>query len=319
MNDFAIKPATRQGIKPLVGFYSESGNGKTYSSLLLARGLVGPTGKIVMIDTESGRGSLYADVLPGGYDVIQMTEPFSPARYLSAIQAVENSDAGVLIIDSASHEWEGLGGVLDMAVAEEERGMKGLGVWKKPKMEHAKMMLKLLQTRLPVIVCLRAKHKSRQAKNERGKTEIVKDDFTTPIQADDFIYEMTLHGEIMPDHSLRITKYSHPTLKDCFPTQGPITVAHGEALARWCQAAGSPAPKPTAPTSEDPIKTYQKQLWNLCKDFRGTEKSWAQIEAQLVAWNILSDTQTIKELSAVELEEVIGKLEVQLTINQENQ
>src|SRR6185369_4310727 len=66
-----IKKASRTGVKPLIGFYSESGCGKTMSGLLLARGLVGPSGKIVMIDTESGRGSLYADVIEGGYDVLE--------------------------------------------------------------------------------------------------------------------------------------------------------------------------------------------------------------------------------------------------------
>jgi hypothetical protein len=92
MTDLQIRPATRQGVKPLIGLYSESGCGKTYSSLLLARGLVGPTGKIVMIDTESGRGELYADVLPGGYEVLPLSAPFSPARY-QVMKAVEASGA----------------------------------------------------------------------------------------------------------------------------------------------------------------------------------------------------------------------------------
>ena len=39
-----------------------SGSGKTFSSLKLARGLVGPTGKIAFIDTENGSGKLYADL-----------------------------------------------------------------------------------------------------------------------------------------------------------------------------------------------------------------------------------------------------------------
>ena len=90
---FEIKQATRQGVKPLIGIFSESGCGKTMSSLLLARGFVGAKGKIVMLDTESGRGSLYADVIPGGYEVIEMREPFSPMRYIEAIQPVEKSGA----------------------------------------------------------------------------------------------------------------------------------------------------------------------------------------------------------------------------------
>ena len=55
---FEIKKATRRGVIPLIGLCSESGCGKTYSALLLARGYVGPVGKIVVIDTEPSRQSL---------------------------------------------------------------------------------------------------------------------------------------------------------------------------------------------------------------------------------------------------------------------
>ena len=244
-----IVKATRIGVRPLIGLYSESGCGKTYSSLLLARGFVGPEGKIVMIDTESGRGSLYADVLPGGYDVLQITEPFSSRAFVEAIRAVEESGAAIGIIDGASHEWEGIGGVLDQAgEIEQKTGKPGLHCWKTPKLEHAKMMLKLLQSSIPWIVCLRAKHKSRQVKDERGKSQIIKDDFTTPIQDDGFIFEMTIHGEIMADHSFRMTKASHPELARCFEARKPITGETGRRVAMWCE--GKPIGKPAQAHAE---------------------------------------------------------------------
>jgi hypothetical protein len=76
-----------------------------------------------------------------------------------------------------------------------------------------------------------------------GRSVIVKDEVTTPIQSEAFIYEMTAHAEIRADHSIRMTKCSHPELRGCFPQDvvgGPLTIAHGEAVARWC--VGSPAP-----------------------------------------------------------------------------
>lgn len=312
-----LKPATRQGVKPLVGLFSESGCGKTYSSLLLARGFVGPTGKIAMIDTESGRGSLYADVIPGGYDVLEIREPFSPGRYIEAIQTIEAAKPGIGIIDSGSHEWEGLEGVLDQAAKiEEKSGKPGLHCWRLPKMEHARFVLKLLQSPLPWIVCLRAKHKSRQTKDERNKTVIIKDDFTTPIQADDFIFEMTVHGEIMADHSFRLTKCSHPALKECFPDKQSISQVHGEALARWCAAPGAkPLAQPTtqAPTAPpDEIKALTSKLWTLCKPFRGTAPSWDAAVNQLRAWKILSPEQRVSNLTVEQLREVIDKTEVAL-------
>ena len=243
MSDYIIKPASRKAVRPLIGLFAESGCGKTYSSLLLARGFVGEHGKIALVDSERGRGELYADVIKGGYECLQLSEPFAPANYIGAIDAVEQAGFSIGIIDSASHEWEGLGGVLDMAAEREQQsGRAGLHNWKTPKMEHAKFMLRMLQSSIPWIVCLRAKHKTRQLK-ENGKTAIVKDDFTTPTQADDFIFEMTAHGEILSDHSFRLTKCSHPDLRACFPDHQPITAEHGAKLAAWC---GGVAPAPSA-------------------------------------------------------------------------
>ena len=239
---FKIHAATRVGVTPLIGLYSESGCGKTYSSLLLARGLAGPDGKIVMLDTESGRGSLYADVIPGGYDVVDLEAPYNPGRYREAIDFARSQKPAVIIVDSMSHEWEGVGGVLDMAGENEARsGKPGLHNWKTPKMEHTKLMLELLRCNVPMVCCIRAKYKSRQIKDDKGRTAIVKDDHTSPIQSEDFIFEMTAHAEIMQDHSVHVTKCSHPDLRACFPVKGkPITVEHGEALAAWCAAGAAP-------------------------------------------------------------------------------
>ena len=157
---FEIKKATRQGIIPLVGLYSESGCGKTMSALLLARGLAGASGKIVMIDTESRRGSLYADVIPGGYEVLDLDQPFTPSRYIEAVEAAEKAGAQIIVVDSMSHEWEGIGGVCDSAGDNETRsGKAGLHNWKTPKLEHAKMVQRLLRSPVPMVCCIRAKYR----------------------------------------------------------------------------------------------------------------------------------------------------------------
>lgn len=237
--NFQFRPAIRQDTKPLIALYGPSGCGKTMSALLLARGMVGPNGKIAMIDTEAGRGSLYADVIPGGYDVLQLGGPFSAERYIEAIETAEKSGADCLVIDSASHEWEGIGGVLSQAEAiADNTGKSGLHCWAKPKGNHQKFVLKLLGSSLPVILCIRAKYKSRQVK-QNGKTVIVKDDFPSPIQAEDFIFEMTAHAEIRQDHTINLTKCNHPELRGCFPDGNSITVESGEAIAEWAGGSGS--------------------------------------------------------------------------------
>lgn len=236
-----IRPASRQSIKPLVSLYAESGCGKTYSALLLARGFVGPTGRICMVDTESGRGELYADVLSGGYDVARLDPPFSPQRYIEAMSSVEKAGYSLGILDSGSHEWEGEGGVLDLAAESEEKsGKPGLHIWRAPKLAHGLWVRALLRAPIPWIVCLRAKFKSRQVKHE-GRTQIVKDETLSPLQAEDFLFECTAHGCIDAQHRFTLTKVNHPDLRNCFPKAAPITTEHGAALAKWCAAGGSPA------------------------------------------------------------------------------
>jgi len=247
---FQFRPAERTAAKPLIGFYGGSGSGKTLTALLLARGLAGPKGKIAMIDTEHGRGQLYADVIPGGYSVESLGAPFSPQRYTEILHAAEQ-EAAVVIIDSTSHEWENVGGVLDMAgMNQQGSGKPGLHNWIEPKKQHQQFLLALLQSPATVICCCRAKHKTRQIKNQNGKTEIVKDDFTTPIQAEEFIFEMTVHAEIMPDHTLRVTKCSHPDLQKIFTDGLMVSVETGKALAEWAKGEGRPAAKPKSSSAD---------------------------------------------------------------------
>lgn len=306
MSGFTIKPASRKGIVPLIVIYSESGCGKTYSSLLAARGLAGSSGKIVMVDTEGGRGELYSDIPEiGGYDVIRFDAPFTPARYVEVMELVQRSGAAVGILDSGSHEWEGTEGVLDLAAANEQKsGRAGLHNWKNPKFEHAKFVLALTRSKIPWIVCLRAKFKTRQMK-EHGKTVIVKDDHTSPIQAEDFIFEATCHGEIMPDHSLRLTKWSHPSLKSCFPVNGPITIQTGEAIAKWCASPG----KTPAPAAES-IAQLKNKLWTMTMEIHKGQSS--KLETFLRDNMIISDSAKLSDFDAVALSDILAKTTVRV-------
>ncbi len=233
-----FRPALRTEAKPLIGLYSESGAGKTYSALLLARGFVGPTGTIGMIETEAGRGEAYAEVIPGGYNVIPIRDDFSPERYGEAITAAEKAGCEALIIDSASHEGEGAGGVLSMAAANQEKGKKGVLVWQQPKMSHQReFMLRLLATPIPlVVVCMRAKYPMQEKKKPSGEKEWVRSEDLEPKQADDILFEMFGHGWIEKHtHKFRGTKYTLPELRQVLIDGEPISLATGERLAAWAK------------------------------------------------------------------------------------
>jgi hypothetical protein len=240
----AFRAANRSEAKPLVGLYALSGTGKTYSALLLARGFVGPKGRIGMIESEGGRGEAYADMIEGGYQVLPLREDFSSKAYGAAITAAENAKLDALIIDSASHEWEGIGGVLDQAERNQSGGAKGVLVWQRPKMDHAKhFMLRLMQTPIPlVIVCMRAKYPMIERRKADGSKEWIRSDTLEPKQADDILSELFVHGWIDEGHNLHVTKYTRPDLADVFLEGEPITLDTGRRLAAWAKGEKLPAP-----------------------------------------------------------------------------
>lgn len=251
---YTFRPAERGQAKPLVGLYSESGCGKTWSSLLLARGFVGPTGKVGMIETESGRGEAYADLLPGGYDVLSLRDDFSPRAFGEAITAAEKAHLGALIIDSASHEWDAEGGVLAMANANEEAGRKGMMVWQQPKLDHNRyFMLRVLSTPIPLVVlCMRARYPMEEVLDRNGKKVPQRSTTLVPYQSDKILFEMFLHGWIDPEHRFHGTKYSRDDLRQVLRDGEPITIKTGEALARWAKGGTSPRTGDGGPTPPKP-------------------------------------------------------------------
>ena len=248
MSGLAFRTARRSEAKPLVGLYAESGKGKTWSALMLARGFVGPKGRIGMVETESGRGEVYADTLPGGYEVLPLREDFSPRTFGEAITAAEAAGLDALIIDSASHEWEGVGGVLHMAAMNQEEGKKGPLVWQKPKIDHQRHFLgRLLQTPIKlVIVCMRAKYPMEETVKD-GKKEWTRSKTLEPKQSEDILYEMMIHGWIDEEHRFNVTKYTRPDLAQVIKNHEPISIATGEALARWAHGGAAAAPTRAAP------------------------------------------------------------------------
>jgi hypothetical protein len=248
---YTFRQAATSEAKLLVGLYSESGRGKTKSGLLLANGFVGgDMNKVCMIETESGRGEAYAkDAVVGGYNVISLREEFSPKNYGAAISVAEKAKFKALLVDSASHEWEGIGGVLAMAAANQEAGKKGVQVWQKPKVDHQReFMLRLMQTPIPlVIVCMRAKYPMVEVKQKhidawkeagrRGRLpevgDWVRSEQLEPKQSDDILFEMFIHGWIDEEHRFRGTKYTLDELRDVIVDGQPISVDTGKRLAQW--------------------------------------------------------------------------------------
>src|SRR5262249_15281091 len=185
-----IAPAERAGAHLLIQLYGPPRSGKTYTALRVARGMVGPKGKIGVLDTESGRARLYSDKVPGGFVVGELTPPYTPRRYLEAIEEFLAYGVDILVVDSFSHCWEGPGGVLEMADQAEEHGRKGLMKWLAQKRDYKKLVSFLLSTRLHMILCSRAKQPILETVVEGEKTLVTQP--WEPIQDKRLKYEMTI-------------------------------------------------------------------------------------------------------------------------------
>lgn len=257
-----FKKATRAGTKALIGIYGESGSGKTYSALTMARGLAGDDGIVMMLDTENRRGEMYSDEIPGGYEVQQVQEPFASKKFADLIVEAEtfaNNHEACLVIDSFSHEWEGIGGVVNAAetIAEGKakkynkdwNGTVAFGDWKTPKQDHKRMMLKMLGSKMHIICCLRAQYSSHQIEKKdyekygitaKTNTAVIRDDFQTPIQDKNFIFEMMAHIELSNKQpGVPILRKCPKMLMPAFQQSNTITVDTGRLIAAWT-AGGAP-------------------------------------------------------------------------------
>lgn len=231
-----IEKAVRKKVPMLISVAGVSGSGKTFSSLLMAAGLGDRVG---FLDTENGRGSMYADspsiqaALPNGYEIAELREPFTPARYSEAVDSFEEHGCDVLVIDSFTHEWEGHGGCFDIAM---NNKLGGLPNWVKAKMEHKRMINRLLASSMHIIFCLRAQEKTKVEKNDKGKETFIPIGIQ-PIQEKNFVFEMTLSLLLEETtHKPIVTKCPEPLLHLFKGEQGLITKETGKKLREWAEA-----------------------------------------------------------------------------------
>jgi hypothetical protein len=254
--EFIIKTAERKESPVSVFIEGISGSGKTYSSLLLARGLAGPGEKIGIIDTEGGRSLIYADDAEiGGFEHIPFEAPFSPDRIMRAADAAVKAGWKAIVIDSLSLEHDGEGGLLDMADAEAEkleeearkRNRENRAIsqqkWTAPKQAHKRMLNHLTGLSSHVIGCFRQTLTTDfDAKDERGnkKPQTV----LTVVAEKNTLFSFELHVKIEADHRASWSRIPKPYL-GAIKQGAPITVETGRLLAGKCRAGSSPAPTKT--------------------------------------------------------------------------
>lgn len=247
---YSFRPAAsfteRHGL--FVAVAGGTNSGKSFSALRLARGIAGPKGRIAAIDTEGGRILHLKQHFD--FDVLMLEPPHHPARYADAAKGAEDAGFDVVVIDSFSMEWVGIGGVLDWQAAEFERmGSREavkLASWIKPKMAHKAMVYSLLQRRIPIVFSLRAEEKAKKDGNN------VKSEWA-PICNKAFPFEITVSFMLMQDRQgvidLRLPHKLEGDHRPMFRDGDQLSEAHGAALAAWARGEGAsnPAAKSDTP------------------------------------------------------------------------
>lgn len=309
---FTDSTAARVATPLFVGIVGPSGTGKTFSALRLATGMQRVTGgKIFGIDTESNRMLHYAplpgekpDPANGKFDFqhVPFQAPYGSLKYLAAIQYCISRGAKVIVIDSLSHEHDGVGGVLEQHETEAERlaekfkstvDAMSQSAWAVPKANRRKLINTLLTgTSVNVISCFRAKKKLRVATREekKGGLDAITPLGFMPIAGEDFMYEQMLKCLLLPgSNGTPVWDSSMPGEKEM--TKIPLQFLHiferpaqlseeiGQQLAEW--AAGGAT---SAPSEEDCARgvaaataaTTIEEVGNVAESFKG--KPWTRAQ-----------------------------------------
>jgi hypothetical protein len=220
-----LRKATRKKAKIRLGLSAVSGGGKTYSAILVAKGLCGDLSKVAVIDTENGSADLYAHL--GDFNVLPITAPFTPERYIEAIKACEKAGMEVIVIDSISHEWDGKGGCLEIV---ESLGGKYQD-WAKVTPRHQAFLEAILHSPAHVITTVRRKQDYEMIK-DGNKVKIEKGGLRE-ITREGFEYELTINLELDIYHNATASK-DRTNLFMGKPSFVPSEKT-GELIANWCE------------------------------------------------------------------------------------
>ena len=184
---FSIRKAERRQAKLRLALTGVSGSGKTLGAINIASGM---GGKFVVIDTEHKSADLYANV--ADYDVLTLDKPFSPEKYIKAIEYCEEQGYETIIIDSLSHAWAGEGGALDMHdnFTQASSSKNSYMAWKEVTPWQNKLINKIIQSPSHIIATMRVKT-HHEVVDVNGKKKPIKIGLA-PIQREGLDYEFTV-------------------------------------------------------------------------------------------------------------------------------
>ena len=261
---FEDKEAVRQQVPLLVGLFGPSGSGKTFSALRLAQGIQQVAGgDIFVVDTESKRALHYADRFR--FRHVEFGAPFGSLDYLAALQYCVGKGARTIIVDSMSHEHEGVGGYLMTQEAEldriagdneSKRQKATYSAWIVPAKQRRQFINGVLGLNANFIFCFRAKEKLK-IKGGGSPTELG----YMPIAGEEFLFEMTVNALLLPGaRGVPTWKTDYPgerrmlklpeQFRELLLKEQPLDEEIGRNLAQWAQGGTVDVSRPTGKPDE---------------------------------------------------------------------
>lgn len=195
--------ATKKAAKLRMALIGPSGAGKTYTALAIGTSL---GEKVAFIDTEHGSASKYAGRDGFNFDVLEL-DSFHPQTYIEAIKAAEQAGYDVLVIDSLSHAWMGKDGALELVdkAAKRSQSSNTFAAWRDVTPLHNALVEAMIQSRMHVIVTMRAKTEYVLEKDDRGKS-VPRKVGMAPVQRDGLEYEFDIVADMDLDNNLIVSK-----------------------------------------------------------------------------------------------------------------
>jgi len=211
--------------------FGPSGAGKTLSSLYIARGLVGPAGRIAVLDTEDKARKFRRLV---NFDLQLHLDNYNPDACISAIDDAVKGEYDCLIIDSLSPWWGGPGGVLEIKDEIEARGGKDtknpFGAWPTVTKIQNRLIGAIRKCPINIICTLQVKTKWESEKDANGKNRNRRVGLE-PRQREGVEYEFDMLAEMDSSHNLHIISTRCLELDDY--SEWKPGAALGERIADW--------------------------------------------------------------------------------------
>lgn len=211
----AFKPATREASYARIALSGPSGSGKTYTALALATAL---SDKVAVIDTERGSASKYVGLNGWQFDTVQ-PDKYSPLSLVDLLGLAAGGEYGCVVVDSWSHYWMGVDGMLEQADRRAKGGNSFSG-WKEVRPDERRMIDALVSFPGHLIVTMRSKTEFVIEEDERGK-KVPRKVGLKPEQRDGAEYEFDLVGDLDHDNTLTVVKSRiHTLAKAVIPLPG---------------------------------------------------------------------------------------------------